>query len=150
MQQAGRAAQQQMALGGAGRADIADVGRELRLDLTLKMTAVLHNAGQDQWPARGARHTAGVRSTFVGMNAAEEQQVIAALQLKGELLKIEATMNGREMGEIRKAVGIRDADVVCPAVEDAVHRHDTLAGDAADGCHHKVSTRLAWVSGRKS
>lgn len=71
--QAERVAQQPVALSKVGCADTADLGRPMRLDFALEIAAVLHDAGQDQRPASSTGHTDGVRSTLVGMNAAEEQ-----------------------------------------------------------------------------
>ncbi len=46
------------------------------------------------------------------MDAAEEQQVLAAVRIEGKLLQRDAVMDRRRIAQVRVAIGVADRDVV--------------------------------------
>lgn len=73
---------------------IADVCRKPRFDLALETALVLHDAGKDEGPASRAGHADRIRRALVGMDAAEEQQVLARPRLECGLIEVEAIVDG--------------------------------------------------------
>ena len=110
---------------------------DVRRDLTLVIAFVLHQASHDQPLARSLRGGDGVVRAFVGMDAAEEEQVVAALCIEGEVIEGDAVVDRRGVAERRVAVGVADRDVMHMIVVALVHRHDPLGREAVDRRQHR-------------
>ena len=77
MQQAQGSAQPSVPRFRTNRTHKADGIAQMRRDLPVEVSLVLHDSGQNQRQARGTGNTNGVGGTFVRMDATEEHQVAA-------------------------------------------------------------------------
>ena len=73
---------------------------------------ILDDAGHDQPPTRATCRRDRLGRALVRVDAAEEQQVFAAVRVEGKVLEPDAVMDRRCIAQVRMAVGIADRDIV--------------------------------------
>ena len=66
----------------------------------------------------------GLRRALVGVDAAEEQQVLAGVGVHGEGVDVDAVVDRGGVVQARVPVGVADRDVRGRRVVALVHRHD--------------------------
>ena len=138
VQQRQRAAEQLVALLRADRPEVRHAGRlEVRFDELPEVVAVLDDPGDDQRKPCSPSHLDGPMGALVGMDAAEEQQVLAGLIAEGEGGEVDAVVDRRVVGQVRMAVRVADRDVVRDVVVGPVDRDDPLGREAVDGRHDR-------------
>ena len=81
---------------------------------------ILDDAGHDQPPARPARRRNRLGRPLVGVDAAEEEQIVAAVWVEAESPPADAVVDGRRIAQVRMAVGVADRDVVNAIVRIAL------------------------------
>ena len=87
---------------GAHRADVAHaVVVDVRRDLALEVVPILNDPGDDQPPARAAGDLDRFRRALLGVDAAEEQQVVVRIRPQFELVEVDAVVDRRDVVELR-------------------------------------------------
>jgi hypothetical protein len=84
----------------------------------------LDDPGDDQRQAGPAGDLDGIGSAFVGMDSAEEQQVAVWAVVQLERVRVDAVVDGGQVGESGVAIGVADGDVGTEVVVLLVHGHD--------------------------
>ena len=121
--------------------DVGDAGRrEMRFDQLPEVALILDDPGDDQRQPGPARDLDRPMGALVGMDAAEEQQVVPGLIAEGERGEVDAVVDRRGVGQVRVPVRIADRDVVPDVVVGAVDRHDPLRREAVDRWSRPAST----------
>ena len=125
MEQGVRRSEHAGSLGGAHRSEVADLlAVDVRLDLTAEVLLVLDDAGDVEPPAGSTGHLDRRRRALVGMDAAEEQQVVAWRGMHRERSGVDAVVDRGGVVERRVPVGVADRDVVRGGVVALVHGKD--------------------------
>ena len=106
------------------------------LDGGPKIVRVLHDAGQDQLVTRPTSHVDRFAYALVWMQASEEQQVLAAVGAKIELVQRNAVMNGGRVLELGSPIRRADCHQMCCGVVGAVDGHNTLGREAMNRGQH--------------
>jgi len=127
VQQRQRATEQRIPLGRPYRAHVADARRaEVRLHQASEVVLVLHDPGDDQRQTGLLCDRNRPVGALVGMDAAQEQQVVPGLIPEGERGEVDAVVDRRVVGQVRVPVRIADRHVVRDVVVGAVDRQDPL------------------------
>ena len=136
VQQRQRAAQQRVAPLGPDAPDVANaLAVELALHLLAEVRLVLDDAGDDQRVTRAARDLDRFPGALVGVDAAEEEQVVVRLFPEAEPLDVDPMVNGGYVVELGLPVGLADRHVEGAAVVLAIDRQDPRRGEPVDRRH---------------
>ena len=71
------------------------------------------------------------------MDAAEEQQVVAAVRVEGKVLHPDAVVDRRRIAQVRAAVGVADRDIVDAILVRLEGGQDAFRGEAVDRRHDR-------------
>src|SRR3989337_914866 len=101
-------------------------------DVLREVVLVLNNARHEE-PAAGASGDLDrFFYAFVVMDAAEEEEVVAAFRAKREALDVYTVVDSRDIVEFGAAVRFADRDVVRPAVVSPVDGQDAVGRRTLD------------------
>ena len=89
----------------------------------MEIGLVLNDAGDDQPPPAEASDLDREMDALIRMDATKKDQIITCTFLEGVELEVDAVIDGGEVGEVGRAVGIADGDVVAVSIF-FINRHD--------------------------
>jgi hypothetical protein len=128
MQKRACLAKQPVALNRPGAADINRiVVVQVRFDVLVIVGFILDDSRQYQLFIASPGNFNGLSGTLVMVNAPEKEQIIVRFRLKIKLLYIYAVMDGFDIVQIRRPVGIADGNIEHLAVVFLVNRQ--IPGD---------------------
>ena len=130
------AREQRILAGHVHRADVADFLIQVRLDLFAKVRLILDDPSDEQRQSAPAGHFDRQVDALVGVNAAEEDQVVARAFLQRVQGEIDSVIDRRHVVESGRAVGIADGDEV-PVAILFIDRHNLRRREAVDGSEHR-------------
>ena len=110
---------------------------QIGLHALVKIRLVLHDAGQQQPPAALPGNLNGFQRPLVGVNAAQEQQVVVGLGHEAEIGHPQAVVHRGGVGQRGVAVSIADGYVGRRGRVFLVHRQNPGRRKPVDGGHHR-------------
>ncbi len=98
---------------------------------------ILDDAGHDQPPTRSTCRCNRLGRPLVRVDAAEVEQVFAAVRVEGKVLQPDTVVDRRRIAQVRMAVGVADRDIVNAIVVRLEDRQDAFRGEAVDRRHNR-------------
>jgi hypothetical protein len=98
---------------------------------------ILDDAGDDQAPTRSTCRFDRLGRSLVGVDAAEEQQVFAAVRIEGKVLQPDTVVDRRRIAQIRVPIGVADRDIVDAIIVRLERGKDASRGETVDRRHHR-------------
>ena len=81
-------------------------------DVFVVIVLILDDAGHDQPSTRSTCRRNRLGRPLVRVDAAEEEQVFAAVRVEGKVLQPDTVMDRRRVAQVRMAIGVADRDVM--------------------------------------
>jgi hypothetical protein len=71
------------------------------------------------------------------VDAAEEEQIFAAVRVEGKILQLDAVVDRRRIAQVRMAIGVADRDIMDAILIRLESGQDSFRGEAVDRRHHR-------------
>mgnify|MGYP003694576315 CR=1 FL=1 len=98
---------------------------------------ILDDTGHDQPPTRSTCRRNRLGRPLVRVDAAEEEQVFAAVRVEGKVLQPDTVVDRRRIAQVRVAIGVADRDIMDAILVRLEGGQDALRGKAVDRRHDR-------------
>src|SRR6185312_15599467 len=106
-------------------------------DLLVIILLILDDTGHDQPPTRSTCRRNRLGRPLVRVDAAEEEQVFAAVRVEGKVLQPNTVVDCCCIAQVRMAIGIADRDIMDAILVCLEGGQDAFRGEAVDRRHHR-------------